>query len=101
MASESTVLVFSFAVLIFTVTGYNYSEINLHPDHIKFYFNVFKDVAKKCLEDETCPYKVSYPYILFLNGSSSRARAVLDPAMLFHQNYHRPIILILGVLLDA
>lgn len=57
MAAHYTVLVFSFTLLIVSATGYNYSEINLHPDHIKFYFNVFKDVAKNCIKDEKCPYK--------------------------------------------
>uniref|UniRef100_A0A1B6C0I5 Uncharacterized protein n=1 Tax=Clastoptera arizonana TaxID=38151 RepID=A0A1B6C0I5_9HEMI len=45
-------------MLIFNdIESLNFSEINLHPDHLPYYFNLFKEIGKQCLEETTCPYK--------------------------------------------
>lgn len=44
---------------LITVTYSNYTDINLPPDHIKYYFNSFPTAAKECRNDPICPYKDS------------------------------------------
>ena len=39
--------------------GANFSEINLPPEHIPYYFNSYSQVAEQCRLDNSCPYKVS------------------------------------------
>lgn len=39
--------------------SYNYSDINLHPDHLPYFFNMYKDLASHCVKDN-CPLKVLY-----------------------------------------
>nr|XP_033206078.1 EGF domain-specific O-linked N-acetylglucosamine transferase isoform X2 [Bombus vancouverensis nearcticus] len=48
-------------VLVFAVTQTysNYTEIDLPPDHIKYYFNSFPTVAEECRNNTACPYKDS------------------------------------------
>ncbi|XP_053987802.1 EGF domain-specific O-linked N-acetylglucosamine transferase isoform X2 [Hylaeus volcanicus] len=45
--------------LMVTVTHTNYTDIDLSPDHIKYYFNSFPTAAEKCRNDTACPYKDS------------------------------------------
>ncbi|XP_076180397.1 EGF-domain O-GlcNAc transferase isoform X2 [Ptiloglossa arizonensis] len=52
--SVSVVLVFTI-----TVTHSNYTDIDLPPDHMKYYFNSFPTVAEECRNDTACPYKDS------------------------------------------
>lgn len=52
---KSTVLIPFLIVKVLSNT--NYSAINLPKEHLPFYFNNFPKEAKKCLEDETCPYR--------------------------------------------
>ena len=48
-------------VLVFAITQTysNYTEIDLPPDHIKYYFNSFPTVAEECRNNTACPYKDS------------------------------------------
>ena len=39
--------------------AFNYSNINLPENHLKYYFNSFPVIAEECRNDPTCPYKVS------------------------------------------
>lgn len=38
----------------------NYSRISLPPEHVPYFLNNNKKVAKKCRSDPLCPFKVSY-----------------------------------------
>ncbi|XP_066593339.1 EGF domain-specific O-linked N-acetylglucosamine transferase isoform X2 [Prorops nasuta] len=51
-------LFFLFLITIDVSRG-NYTDINLPPTHIKYYFNSFPLVAEKCHNDSSCPYKDS------------------------------------------
>ncbi|XP_043597698.1 EGF domain-specific O-linked N-acetylglucosamine transferase isoform X3 [Bombus pyrosoma] len=46
-------------VLAVTQTYSNYTEIDLPPDHIKYYFDSFPTVAEECRNNTACPYKGS------------------------------------------
>lgn len=37
--------------------GFNWNDINLPKNHVKYYFNTFPNVEKLCRNDPTCPYK--------------------------------------------
>lgn len=45
-------------IVVINVVRGNYTEINLSPNHMKYYFNNFPTVAEKCRNDARCPYKV-------------------------------------------
>ncbi|CAL7950413.1 unnamed protein product [Xylocopa violacea] len=46
-------------VFAVTITYGNYTDIDLPPDHIKYYFNSFPTVAEECRNNTVCPYKDS------------------------------------------
>lgn len=53
--------VFSFLVLAAVCIQcgtYNYSDINLHPDHLPYFLNMYKELASQCITDN-CLLKVS------------------------------------------
>ena len=35
-----------------------WSDLNLHEDHIPYYFNSNPELGEKCEKDAECPYKV-------------------------------------------
>lgn len=38
---------------------HNYSRISLPPEHVRYFLNNNKKVAKQCRSDPRCPFKVS------------------------------------------
>lgn len=50
--------------IVLHYSAFSFSNINLPKNHVKYYFNAFKEVSEKCLEDETCPFKVMNLYWL-------------------------------------
>ncbi|XP_054283091.1 EGF domain-specific O-linked N-acetylglucosamine transferase [Macrosteles quadrilineatus] len=53
---ESYIL-FIFLISLYYCSGtYNYSEINLDPDHLRYFFNMYKELGEACMKDD-CPLK--------------------------------------------
>lgn len=44
---------------------HNYSRISLPLEHIPYFLNNNKKVAKQCRSDPRCPFKVSYGLVYF------------------------------------
>lgn len=44
-------------LLHFILCSTNFSNINLPPEHLPYYFTAFPEVASKCRESAQCPYK--------------------------------------------
>lgn len=40
----------------------DYSKISLPPEHVPYFLNNNKKVAKQCRSDPRCPFKVSYVF---------------------------------------
>ncbi|XP_011298968.1 EGF domain-specific O-linked N-acetylglucosamine transferase isoform X2 [Fopius arisanus] len=57
MSCYSRRIAILFAIFIAADGVDNYSEIDLPPEHIKYYFNSFPARARQCREDHRCPYK--------------------------------------------
>ncbi|XP_076388941.1 EGF-domain O-GlcNAc transferase isoform X2 [Megachile rotundata] len=54
-------LKYSVSMLLVTVIANcaNYTDIDLPPDHVKYYLNAFPTVAEQCRNDTACPFKDS------------------------------------------
>lgn len=47
------------ATILSQCGSYNYSDINLHPDHLPYFFNMYEELASQCVK-ENCPLKVRF-----------------------------------------
>lgn len=50
-------LLLVFSLILVEVLLINLNDINLPKNHLRYYFNLFKDVGHQCLEDDNCPFK--------------------------------------------